>query len=47
MKKANIPCLAIGKTTKDGSIIVDDEDFGSIKTYKKVFNNVIGNIMEA
>jgi phosphoribosylformylglycinamidine synthase II len=47
MKKEDIPCLAIGKTTKDGSIIVDDEDFGSIKTYKKVFNNVIGNIMEA
>lgn len=47
VKKANIPCLAIGKTTKDGSILVDDEDFGNIKAYKKVFNNVIGSIMEA
>lgn len=45
IKKANVPCLAIGKTTKDGSISIDDQDFGNIKAYKKVFDNVISNIM--
>ncbi|MBQ4420241.1 MAG: phosphoribosylformylglycinamidine synthase subunit PurL [Bacteroidales bacterium] len=45
MKKENVSCLAIGKVT-DGDIIVDDEDFGSIKQYKHVYNNVLNEIMD-
>jgi len=45
VNRENVPCLAIGKVTS-GEIIVDEENFGNIKQYKHVYDNVLNSIMD-
>lgn len=40
-----VPCCTIGTIT-DGTIIIDDEDFGKIEDYKVKYDTSISNVME-
>ncbi len=45
LSKYNVPCSLIGKTT-NGQIKINNEDFGCVCEYAKVYDNVIGDEME-
>jgi phosphoribosylformylglycinamidine synthase len=43
---SGVPCCAVGKVREDMEIFVDEESFGKINNYKKVYDNTIGDVLD-
>lgn len=42
---SGVACCAIGSVREDGEIFVDEESFGKVSSYKSVYDNTIGDIL--
>jgi phosphoribosylformylglycinamidine (FGAM) synthase-like enzyme len=43
---SGVNCCAVGKVRNDDEIIIDEENFGKIGEYKKVYDNTIGDVLD-
>ena len=43
---SGVNCCAVGKVRDDREIIIDEESFGKISDYKKVYDNTIGDVLD-
>jgi phosphoribosylformylglycinamidine synthase len=43
---SGVACCAVGKVREDREIIIDEESFGKISDYKKVYDNTIGDVLD-
>ena len=45
LRLSGVACCAIGCVREDGEIFVDEESFGKVSSYKSVYDNTIGDVL--
>ena len=45
LRLSGVACCAIGSVREDGEIFVDEESFGKVSSYKSVYDNTIGDVL--
>lgn len=45
LRLSGVACCAIGSVRADGEIFVDEESFGKVSSYKSVYDNTIGDVL--
>lgn len=45
LRLSGVACCAIGCVREDGEIFVDEEPFGKVSSYKSVYDNTIGDVL--